>query len=67
MNTNDVSLGGMAVEKPTLAGDYEDTNQMMAFMQARWYGWASPVGLGMFILFLAVSIAVIRVVWVAFK
>jgi len=29
--------------------------------QARWYGWASPVGLGLFFLLIALTVAVVRV------
>jgi hypothetical protein len=29
-------------------------------VQARWHGWASPVGLGLFILLVSLSVALLR-------
>lgn len=42
--------------------DDRDTEMGLVYGQhtMRWYGWGSPVGLGTFVLLLAVSVAVIK-------
>ena len=43
--------------------DGNDRNRMEldhGLMQARWHGWASPVGLGLFILLTAVAVDLVR-------
>ena len=37
-----------------------DRDTLMGALAMRWYGWGSPVGLGLFVLFVAGATALVR-------